>query len=170
MGDTIVPIGQSERVAEIQEKRASVMEANAAPFPGSTRDAFSIVPDIKVDKYSIRPFYDGDYDILTELNNPLSELMAANIEGREAKKDYVPRGQPAYEICYLFTTAIEDAVKEIKDGTFKENARNSFFKLRLAGLIEIHNAVMKQLGIYWSTTIGYGASDEEDSSKKNAQA
>lgn len=94
-------------VQEALEKRETAKHANAMPFPGPLKDAFSIVPNIQVDKFSVRPFYDGDYDIICTLGNPLGELMASTISGKSSNTDYFPRGQTAWEICYLFTNGIE---------------------------------------------------------------
>lgn len=166
--EELIPIGSADRVEEIQAKREAVKEANAVPFPGALKDAFDIAPEIIVGDYRIRPFYDGDYDILASLENPLASAMAEVMERKDSKTDYLPRGQTAWEICYLFTNPIEQALDEIKSGTFKENAKQKFFKLRIAGLVAIHEAVMKQLAAYWSTAVGYESIEDDEGVKKNA--
>lgn len=154
MGNDIIELGQSNVVADIQEKREAIRVANATPLPGPLKDAFAIVPDITVGPYKVRPFYDGDYDILTQLENPLAQFIGDTFSKKESS-GYMPRGQVCWEICYLFTIPIRQAWEEVEKGVFKKNARDAFFESKLAALVEIHNAVMQQLSVYWSTTLGF---------------
>lgn len=161
MGNEIVELGTSPIVTEVQGKREAVKVANATPFPGSLKKAFSIVPSIEVGPFKVRPFYDGDFDILITIGNPLGDLMAKKMANNDVALDnYFPRGQTVWEICYLFTTPIRQAWKEVEDGQFKHNARDKFMETQLLELVEIHNAVMQQLGVYWSTAIGFEAVED----------
>ena len=148
-------------VQEALEKRQATALANQVPFPGPLKDAFSIAPNIKVGEFSVRPFYDGDCDLLMTLGNPFGEFISSTLDAKNPDAEYKPRGQTMWEICYLFTNDIEKCESEIRDGTFKENAKKSFYKFRLPAFMEIHRAVTTQLGIYWSTSVGH--TEEEQS-------
>lgn len=162
--------GETETIAGIPaaavhaalDKREAIKAANATPLPGALKDAFAVAPNIQVNKFSVRPFYDGDFDILVSLGNPLGEIMMTTINGTGDKPNYVPRGQVGWEICYLFTNPIEQCFEEVENGSFKKNARSAFCKFRLPALGEIHQAVMQQLAIYWSTGINYEEVEDQE--------
>ncbi len=165
MGDTIVPLESSDRVAEIQAKRAAVSEANSNPLPGSLKDAFAIAPEIKVGKFTVRPFYEIDFEFLTVIGDPLNMLVETS-----GKDDFMPRGLPVWQICFMFTNDVDTVEALLKQGieAYNAAAKKSFCtKIQLPGLMEIIKAVLIQRNNYWTPASGYESAEEEEGSKKN---
>ncbi len=126
------------------------------------------MPEIAVDKYKVRPFVDRDFEYLQELNHPLHKHMKVG----EGLGDMI-RGQPAWELCYMFTHPFKEVKAVVKTGGVKalrEAAADEFDEFGLAPMIEIIKAVMRQLEIYWEPVLAYKVVDDADSSKKNTLA
>jgi hypothetical protein len=163
----------SSKVADIQERKEVTARASATPLPGSLADAFAIAPDITVGKYKVRPFCEIDFEFLQALEHPLYDMLIATFSGKENKADYFPRGQVAWELCYIFTHPIDEVEELFKTGTgyVKEAAKKEFGKATFAGVLVLHKAVLKQVMAASQTAIAYGsATDDDDGSKKNAVA
>ena len=162
-----IPLSQSAatKVAEIQERREATARASATPLPGSLADAFSLAPEIKVGKYKVRPFCEIDFEFLQALEHPLYEMLIATFSGKENKADYFPRGQVAWELCYIFTHPIDEVEELFKTGTgyVKEAAKKEFGKLPFAGVLVLHKAVLKQVMAASQTAIAYGSAEDSDS-------
>ena len=168
-----IPLSKSagSKVADIQERKEAVVRAIATPLPGSLADAFSIAPEITVGKYKIRAFCEIDFEFLQALQHPLYEMLIATFSGKENKSDYFPRGQVAWELCYIFTHSIDEVEELFKTGTgyVKEAAKKEFGKVTFAGVLVLHKAVLKQVMMALTTAIAYGsAEDGDEGSKKNA--
>ena len=171
----LIPLSPSasSKVADIQERKEATARASATPLPGSLADAFAIAPDITVGKYKVRPFCEIDFEFLQALEHPLYDMLIATFSGKENKADYFPRGQVAWELCYIFTHPIDEVEELFKTGTgyVKEAAKKEFGKVTFAGVLVLHKAVLKQVMAASSTAIAYGsAEDSDEGSKKNAVA
>lgn len=160
----------AEKAREIMQDRKDVAQANRTPFPGELRDAFSVAPDIKVDRYTVRPFYDGDLDVLQTINHPLAEMAFGKGGWGEDLK--TTRGQMAWTLCYLMTTTAENIGKmlECADGMedLQHRAKQTFSTLRIAGLIAIQKAIFTQFSAYIATVQGFDESDGDGSKKKQS--
>lgn len=133
-------------------------EAAATPLPGPTRDAFAIQDSITVGPYVVRPFVDRDFEILQRLEHPLHKMMMG------ADKDYLPQGLAAWQLAYLMTNPVKEVKKLIREKGitgFNEAAEDAFEELQLAGLTQISEAVLKQMMVYWSPVLEYGAAKKE---------
>lgn len=148
----------AETVARQAREDTAGRRAAAEPLPGPLRDAFSILPNIEVGPYSVRPFYDIDFEFLAMLEHPLHKMMTAN-EG-----DFTPRGPHAWELCWILTRDA-DTVEGIIQGEglkgLRAHAKKEFGKLRLPALAELSKAIVQQLTTYWSTVVAYGAASKE---------
>ena len=156
------------KVADVAEKREAAAEAMATPLPGPLADAFAIAPEIKVGKYSVRAFLEGDFELLHALNHPLYDMLIATFSGKTTEVDYMNRGPKAWELCALFTTSFDEAEKMISDGTLKDVAQKEYKKQPTAVVVKLHNAIIKQVMLASSTAIAYGSSEDGEGSKKNA--
>lgn len=145
-------------------RQAAVKQANATPLPGASAAAFKINPSIKVGDYEVRPFFDCDFEFLQDLNHPLHRMVLGdgNAEG------FLPRGQDAWTLCWMFTRSPDDVEDRIKVGLefVRSDAKKEFSRKQLAELVAITGAVFKQLEAYWAPVLGYEA-DSEDGTKKN---
>lgn len=142
------------------ETMAASAQANAIPLPGALKDAFATAPEIRVDKYFVRPFYDADFEFLQELNHPLHEVMIAS----QAKGDVDTskhKRSSAWELFYIFTKDvdfIDDLFQRGPDGIaeLRKNARAEFKKIQGPLFLALDNAIGEQIKRYWSPCIQYG--------------
>lgn len=148
-------------VAKFKAEDAVAAQAAATPLPGPLRDAFAIQPDIQVGKWSVRPFYDVDVEILQALDHPLHQMMLAGKSGKKADVEFLPRGPHAWQFCWLLTNTPDDAEQAIKDGTLADKAKKEFGKLQMGGIVKLCEVALKQMEGYWSTAVGYGAPSKE---------
>ena len=73
---------RSERAKIEQEQRAGDEAGRVAvstPFPGPTRDALALDQSVKVGKWRVRAFQDGDWEVLAALGHPLEKTMQAQL-------------------------------------------------------------------------------------------
>ena len=160
----------AEKIAAIVERREISARAAATPLPGALADAFTFQPDIKVGKYIVRAFCEADFEYLQALEHPMHEILIATFSGKESSADYFSSGQKAWELCYLLTHSIDELDNLFKAGkqAVKDAAEKEFKRLPFGSVSTIHAAAVKQIMDASKTAIGYGASDDDDGSKKNA--
>ena len=151
---------------EHQERMSVVAEANATPMPGALADAFKIAPEIVVGNYRVRPFYDIDFEFLQQLNHPLHEIIVASQAGKPFEKELLPVGQPARELCFIFTREPEVTEELITkgNGDFAHAAKKEFGRMQFQGMNAILTAIQKQMVAYWGPVIGYGEEETEGAS------
>ena len=65
-----LPKGLLEKIEQAKQEKEVISQANSVPLPGALRDAFSPQQDIVVGKYSVRAFYDLDFEILQQIDHP----------------------------------------------------------------------------------------------------
>lgn len=137
---------------------AAGRQAAATPLPGPLRDVFALVPDIAVGPFKVRPFYDIDFEFLTALNHPLKDMM---VEGKISDK-FLPTGAMAWQLCWMMTRPVDEADAVFKKGVLEVNvaARAEFGKLQLPALAKLIEAVIRQMTIYWSPSLEYGAVEQ----------
>jgi hypothetical protein len=152
---------QKEQVIEDQ----AGLEAAHKPFPGTSKNAFNVFPNKKAGPYDIRPFYDGDFDILESINHPLIAFIAEPEETR-IKKLPPENGKTAWQIMWLFTRSIEEIEDRFDKGTlqsdFERLPRKEFGKLRREALREIYGAIYEQMSIYWDSSAAFQAKKEDE--------
>jgi hypothetical protein len=168
----IIPLpGAADRVALNKDAQEAASRANATPFPGPLKDAFAIAPDIKVGPYSVRPFCEIDWEFLQTLAHPLNDILMSRLGGKENDTDYMPRGQVAWELCYIFTHPIDEVEAAFKVGVdeVRKLAKKEFSKLPMAGVVMLHKAVLQQVMLASATAISYASGEDDDGSKKNVQ-
>ena len=161
MNPNLVPDDVRAEVDRIRVEDDAGRRALAEPLPGPLRDALAIDGAIKVGRWSVRPFYDIDYEFLSMLDHPLYRMMrSAMAGGPEPDDDMTPRGPTAWELAYILTRepdAVEAVIKEGGVAALKENAKREFSRLRkLRELADLTAACVKQMGVYWSPVIAYG--------------
>jgi hypothetical protein len=157
----------SQKMAELAERKEVAAQAAATPLPGPLADAFAIAPEIKVGTWSVGPFLEGHFELLSEIQHPLYDLLIAMFSGKQTTADYFPSGLKMWQLCYLFTHSLDESEKLIKDGAFNDAARKEFKRLPTAVMIKFHTAIIKQVMIASSTAIAFGSVEDEGVSKKN---
>lgn len=129
------------------------LAAASVPLPGPAADAFTVVPDVPVGPYKVRPFYDIDWEFLKALDHPWYHIMSASLQQQESSVAFVPMGQPVWDLAFVFTNSPDDVEawfkSEGKDGVQAE-ARKQFSRLRLPALKALTEAISYQQNIYWS--------------------
>lgn len=155
-----------ETTPEFQERlkaHALLMDAaaraNTIPLPGPLADAFSVAPEIKVGKYTVRPFYDADFEFLQTLNHPLHELMIESQAGGKIDSSKQKRSS-VWELFYIFTHEINDVDALFCQGeegikTLKAEARKEFSRLQGPAVVALDAAIGRQMERYWSPCIKY---------------
>lgn len=154
----------AETMARHAVEDAAGRRAAAEPLPGPLHDAFAIQPDIAVGPYKVRPFYDIDFEYLSLLDHPLYKMISGS------DHDFVPRGPHAWELCWIMTRDVdvsEEIIKKLGVAALKDAARKEFGRMRLPALSDINAAIVKQLTIYWSPVIAYGAPAQEGEQEPN---
>lgn len=163
-----VPPQVIEKVKQTAEDNKVIAEANRLPFPGPAKEAFSVAQGIKFGPYTVRPFYDGDFDVLTTLEHPLAGLVFGESDWGEDLK--TTRGQQAWDLCYLMVTPAEEigTLLESEDGfvQFKKNAKKEFSKCQFGDLVALQTVIVKQFNAYFTPVVGFEAADEEGGKKK----
>lgn len=145
-------------------------EAASKLFPGSSKDAFRVFNDIEIEKFKVRMFYDGDFDVLQSINHPLIAWVETKAGERESK---IPpaRGKTAWQIMWLLTTPIEEIEQRLEQGTLKDDfeklPRKIFGRLRVEALARLYGAIYDQFNIYWDSGASFR---NKDSEKENGEA
>jgi hypothetical protein len=166
--------------AEIQERlkqeaKQQRIEDLAAPYasaaanPGPLRDVFAPQQNIKVGPYSVRPFYDVDFEYLQILDHPFQSFAVGNVEEMEK---FVPRGLKGWQLLWLLTTPISEVEQAFNEddavSLVNEMARNKFKHGQLAQFLLLYQAIVKQLTVYASAVVGYEPAEEPTKDGKGA--
>ena len=150
----------AQKVQQNAVEDASGHQALATPLAGASANAFKPQPEIPVDKYSVRQFFDVDFEFLQWLDHPLHKMMTAGFKGEEANtQEYIPRGPQAWQLSYILThPAREVAALFRKAGVqgVKDAAQDEFGETTIGALAELNEAALTQMSNYWSTVIQYG--------------
>lgn len=148
------PVEVIEKDLERKRREGQVaLAAAAVPFPGPAADAFSVVPEVPVGPYKVRPFYDIDWEFLKALDHPWYNAMAASLRAEESNVQFVPMGQPVWDLAYVFTTSPDEVEALFRQGgkdAVQAQSRALFSRLRLNALKALAEAVTYQQTIYWS--------------------
>lgn len=158
--------GEQEVVEYIRKLKAGdklAQQAGGEPLPGPLKAALAPSKDITALRWTVRPFYDIDFEFLTALDNPFRNFA----NGDTAEFEKTPRGPRVWELLHLMTNPIDYAEEKLSDlaGTkqFRAEARAQFGKCRLPELIQVYSAVVSQMTVYTSTITGHDAAGEETS-------
>lgn len=172
--------GPSE--AEIQERLDDYKvldmagaEAEAAALPGASLAAFAPVQDVVVGPYRIRPVYDVDFEFLTHLGHLFANFAQGNTEGF---KGFVPRGQEAWTLFWLFTNPPEEVEKALADPErgvewVRAQAKAQFDRNNLAKNLVLYRGIVQQMMVYAGVAIRYepvGSATEEGAAAPNPTA
>lgn len=157
-------IKAAKLAAEAEQADQVAQKALREPLPGPTRDAFALNPEIQVGPYKVRPFYDFDFDVLSQLNHPVYRLMKSGLEGKQPELEQVPRGPDMWMLAYLMTRPAKqtrDLIRSRGVEGLRFEAEEQFSELSLAALLELFEAVTKQIQTYWGPVIKYGPEGEK---------
>ena len=151
----------AEKVAKQSAEDAAGRTAAALALPGPLVDIFAPQPEIQVGKYSVRAFYDADFEFLQLLGHPFAAFAVGQTGELET---FVPRGPIAWQLFWLMTRPVTEAEAAFQDKAkgvdwIKADARREFGNYQLGALFTLYKAVVKQLTIYASSVVGYGAAD-----------
>jgi len=148
---------------------ATVAQQNAEDFmgkfaaslalPGPLVDIFAPQPAIQVGKYSVRPFFDADFEFLQLLKHPFAAFAVGQTAALET---FVPRGPEAWQLFWIMTNPVEVVDAEFTnhgETGVKAAARREFGSYQLGALFAIYQAIVKQLTVYASSVVGYGPAD-----------
>lgn len=170
-----IPQLPPEKVAELIEDRKAQAEANRIPFPGAARDAFAPPLAIQVGSRSVRPFYDGDVDILEALNHPLHKMAFAPMADDSGWGEDLGtvRGQMGYNLCYLMTIPVAE-MEEFWETSpnpvaeFQIKARAMFRRCQIRELVAIQKAAFHQFHSYFGPVIDYDSTENGKQKKMSS--
>lgn len=155
-----------EKLLEHQAKQTADKQAMAEPLPGPVRDAFSINPSVKCGDYTVRACLDYDIELLSNLKHPLNEMRLAVIasEGREVPELFKPSGSMAWELCFIFTTPIDELegiIDKVGIEGLKLAAKKKFSRFQPTGLTLLSSVCIKQYLASWNPALAYGEAEAE---------
>lgn len=160
-----IPLTEEKLKELVQDDRITA-EAGRTPFPGALRDAFKIGTEIEVGKYKVRPFFDGDIDVLLTLDHPLAKMAFGEDGWGELK---TTRGQMAWDLCWVMTQPVQNVSNMLDQDDAIANIRRAskaeFSKYQLGDLVLIQKAIFTQFTRYLSPVIGFEAADENGQKK-----
>ncbi len=163
---------QAQILAELAKKDELARQAAANPLPGPLTDVFAIQQDIQVGQWTVRPFYDIDFEFLHTLEHPLAVMMAKGIQGQtQDTVAYIPRGPDAWVLAWIMTRSPEDVEAVFKRSIteVRERAKNEFSKLQLGALYALNMAIIRQLERYWSPVLSYGPAKVPESKNEDGK-
>lgn len=161
----------------IAKEDGVLRRAASTAMPGPLKDAFAISPNITVGPYSIRPFYDIDYEFLEMLNHPLDRMFKDVMEGKVDKDGmpetkFLPRGLPAWQAFWMMTRPVDDTEALLATGAegikeLNQLARAEFGRLQTKALGPLFEAVMQQVALSNSTAVRYDYEKEGEKTAEN---
>ena len=167
------PTEQQIRATLVQQQKEDAIGKVAASLalPGPLLDVFAPQPPIVVGKYTVRPFFDADFEYLQILKHPFAAFAVGRTTELEA---FVPRGPEAWQLFWIMTNQVETVDAEFAnhgEAGVKAAAKREFGSYQLGALFAIYKAVVQQLTVYASSVVGYGPADtgvegEEGGGKK----
>jgi len=161
-------IAETAKRQKLEDQAARI--ALAAARPGPLRDVFASQQDIKVGKYAVRPFFDLDFEFLSELEHPFASFAVGNTKELE---EFVPRGPQAWQLFYIMTKPVAEVDAEFIAGgpaAIKAAARKEFAQYQLGGLFALYQAVVKQLTTYASSVVGFDSQEAPDKKEDEKEA
>lgn len=168
-----IPEAVLQRQAQQELEDEAGIKAAGTALPGALRDAWEIVPEIKVGPYSIRPFTDKDYTWIQMTENPIRFFVSIAYEGKKYDEEHekiinaIVRGRFAWEISFILTTPpkeLRDIFEKEKIEGFQKLADEKFSGLTLPQLGKLVEACIDQMNRSSSTMIGYGSPKENEES------
>lgn len=171
-----------ERLQQHAQQDAEGMAAAKSALPGPLRDAFALNPNIQVGEFSVRPFYDADFEFLSWLNHPMAgigpQFLLGNDDATVAQKfeavvtNIIPSGPSFWQLAWLLTRDVMTCDAEFKKGveSVRTAARLEFGAMRSGALRALHLAVFQQFNSYWSTTLDYSGPTLVEDGKEAANA
>jgi hypothetical protein len=161
-GDTKLPAGLQEKIQQAAQEKQDAAQANAIPFPGALRDAFSPEQNIQVGQYTVRPFYELDFEVLQMVDHPLARMALGGDKFGEKLQDL--RGRYAWVACWLLTHSLDEVDEVSQKGAESVLAasRREFGRKQLGDVLEVSKAVLEQFGRYFATVVGLVPAEEEE--------
>lgn len=143
--------------------------ASAVPLPGALADVFALHQDIEVGRWSVRPFYDIDFEFLQNLRHPLfGTLMKQAGQFAGEVEEFTPRGEHAWTLCWMLTRRPEVTEGYLSatggDKKLLADARKEFGMLQYRALEAVVKAAVTQMTNYWNPVISYGPAAEKGES------
>ena len=133
--------------------------AASLALPGPLVDVFAPQPAIQVGKYSVRQFFDADFEYLQFLKHPFAAFAVGQTA---ALQSFIPRGPEAWQLFWIMTNPVETVDAEFAnhgEAGVKAAAKREFGSYQLGALFALYQAIVKQLTIYASSVVGYGPAD-----------
>jgi hypothetical protein len=141
------------KVQQQQMEDAAGAQAATVPFPGPLREVYAGKQDIPVGKWTVRMFWDADFEILERLQHPMAAFLTAAISGKPTDLEgYTGRGPSAWQLNWIMTRPIAEVDKVLVEGgpaLLNTKARAEFGELQLAQLSEFVGPILEQLTRYW---------------------
>ena len=156
-------------IAQQRSEDAAGKFAASLALPGPLVDVFAPQPDIKVGKYTVRPFFDADFEYLQFLKHPFAAFAVGQTAALET---FVPRGPEAWQLFWIMTNPVETVDAEFSnhgEAGVKAAAKKEFGSYQLGALFALYQAVVKQLTIYASSVVGYGPADTGEEGEEAAK-
>lgn len=154
-----------EIAAQAAPSEAAHAEAILSPFPGATRDVFSIDPPAKVGSYEISPCFDYHIRVLALANHPVYDMV---IKGAEAL--FIPVQGDGHFLAWMFIQSVKGLKSEIETHgveACKKLADELFEFVQPRVVILICEAVMNQITLSMNARLGYQpTSDDEKGAAK----
>lgn len=167
------PSEQAQLARDKEQLRLENLAAERAastPNPGPLVDVFAPQQEIKVGPYSVRQFYDVDFEYLQLIEHPYAQVALGDVKEVE---EWKPRGPKAWELFWIMTTPVETVEAVLAEGgvaLLSKQAKERFGKSSLGALVAVYTAVVKQLQTYAASVVGYGAADAPDAGDKAKEA
>ena len=167
-GDINTIPGLQEKIAQAAQEKEIIAQANTTPLPGALRETFSPAQNIVVGQYTVRPFYDIDFEVLQMTEHPFAAMALGGEHYGEKLSDL--RGRHAWLACWLLTHSVDEVDEASQSGceAIQKAARREFGRKQLGDILELSKAVLEQFGRYFSTVTGIEAADAEDGAAKKA--
>jgi len=180
--EVIVKAQATQAKSLIEDAAARV--ALADPVPGPTAEALGPEQGIKVGAWTVRPMFDGDYQVLKALGHPYFYLMreamvkfglepgAANMIPSGGGEEFVARGPCAWELCWIMTRKFREVWEGFRDHGaewVRRQAADEFAERNPGELLGLCEAARRQVTAFWDTFIGYAAKVADASSPQGEE-
>lgn len=159
-------------IAEIIQFDSGRKRASAEALPGPLKEAFSLVKDITVGQWRVRPFYDIDFEFFAALEHPLDRMYKDAVEGKEispAQERAMLSGKTGWQAAWIMTRPIDEVEALLNEpngaSALNAKARAEFSRLQPKVLAQIAGAIMRQVAIASSTAVGYEEESETEVAK-----
>lgn len=153
-----------EKLAQVAKEREAIAKANATPLPGALAEAFSPCQNIVVDNYTVRPFYDMDFEILQMCGHPMALDSSEYFKGLGNAKVTDLRGKDSWVVCWLLTNDVDtcDEVSAKGKEAVIAAARKVWGRKQLGEILKVQSACFEQFARNFSTVVGLVEADKED--------